>query len=125
MRGEALRTYTTKEAAAAANRTVDAFRGMMTQQRNRGGADWRVPGLDSRTPLWNADAIDAWAAQLNGHAPKPPRPRRLPPQPSWDTACILTGCEGHHTIEEASAHASQLTEAGERLWRSIQATTRE
>lgn len=108
-----MRTYTTKEAAAVAGRTVDAFRAMMTQQRKRGGPDWRVPGIDARTPLWDADQVDPWAAQLPGNQPtKAPEP--------WQMPCLAPNCRGHQTRAEASHHATKLTAEAERLWRSIQ-----
>lgn len=120
--GGALRTYTTKEAASVAGYAPEGFRAMMTKQRNRGGPDWRVPGPDTRTPLWDADAIDSWAAQLPSNGPA--RAGR-PKTPAWGVACVLPYCQGHPTIRDASEHASQLTEAADQLWRSIQATTSE
>lgn len=110
-----MRTYTTKEAAAQANRPVTAFRAMMTQLRQRGGPDWRVPGLDSRTPLWNADEIDAWAAALPGNAP-------LKPAQPWQQPCMVPGCRGHHSREDCAQHATQLTEEAERLWSLLHAS---
>lgn len=52
-------TLSTAEAAALAGLTPSAFRVYMTRLRAR-GQDYRVPGPDGRTPLWDADAVREW-----------------------------------------------------------------
>ena len=56
----------TAEAAELAGLTQSAFRVYMTRLRAR-GQDFRVPGPDARTPLWDADAVRQWSRE---------RPRR-------------------------------------------------
>ena len=49
----------TAEAAELAGLTPSAFRVYMLRLRAQ-GEDFRVPGPDARTPLWDADAVSAW-----------------------------------------------------------------
>jgi hypothetical protein len=55
------RTLTTTEAAELAGLSPASFRTYMTRLRRR-GEDYRTPGPDTRTPLWDADAVSAWGA---------------------------------------------------------------
>lgn len=111
------RTYTTAEAATAAGYSRDGFHAMMTKLRAGGGPDFRLPGHDNRSPLWDADAVDDWAAHLvrrpRRHPPSPstsPRDAGGDPQPdAWQKPCPLPGCTGHHDPHHALQHAASLT----------------
>lgn len=50
----------TAEAAALAGLTPSAFRVYMTRERAR-GRDYRLPGPDMRTPLWDSERVREWA----------------------------------------------------------------
>lgn len=52
-------TITTAEAAELAGLTPSAFRVYMARLRVR-GQDFRRPGPDARTPMWDADAVREW-----------------------------------------------------------------
>lgn len=119
-----MRTYTTAQAAAAAGYPVKGFQAMMTKLRGRGGPDWRVPGPDARSPLWDADAVDAWAATLTQKRANRTQParttatyHRAPPHPdelpraefdTWRRPCGLEACRGHDTPQHALEHARRL-----------------
>lgn len=57
--------WTTTQAAEAAGITRASFRREMNRERAR-GRDYRQPGPDARTPLWDADAVLAWLAARPG-----------------------------------------------------------
>ena len=52
-------TLTTAEAAALAGVSPGAFRREMSRERVR-GRDYRVPGPDARTPLWDEARVREW-----------------------------------------------------------------
>lgn len=52
---------TTAEAAELAGLTPSAFRVYMARLRTR-GQDFRRPGPDARTPMWDAELVREWAA---------------------------------------------------------------
>lgn len=54
-------TLTTTAAAALAGLSPASFRKEMQRQRQR-GADFRRPGPDARTPLWDRASVEAWAS---------------------------------------------------------------
>ena len=53
---------TTAQAAALAGMSTDAFRREMSRERQR-GRDYRLPGPDARTPLWDEAGVREWAAR--------------------------------------------------------------
>lgn len=55
----------TAEAAALLEITPAGFRSIMAKARAQ-GVDLRVPGPDSRTPLWDATGLQAWHASRPG-----------------------------------------------------------
>ena len=52
-------TLTTTQAASLAGMTPAVFRRAMSRERAR-GRDYRLPGPDARTPLWDEVAVRAW-----------------------------------------------------------------
>lgn len=49
----------TAQAASLCGMSPAGFRGAMTRLRRR-GQDFRLPGVDARTPLWDAGALEVW-----------------------------------------------------------------
>lgn len=49
----------TAQAAELAGMSRSAFRGAMTRLR-AAGQDFRLPGVDARTPLWDGAALSVW-----------------------------------------------------------------
>jgi len=56
---------TTTQAAELCGLTPAAFRKEMARQRQQ-GRDFRRPGPDARTPLWDADGLRGWLASRPG-----------------------------------------------------------
>ncbi len=52
---------TTAQAAELCSLTQSAFRGAMTRER-AAGRDYRLPGPDARTPLWDGEKLAVWLA---------------------------------------------------------------
>ncbi len=133
-----MRTYTTAQAAEAAGYPVKGFQAMMAKLRGRGGPDWRVAGHDARSPLWDADAVDAWAATLTQRRAKRTQPartttnfHRAPRHPdelphaefeAWRRPCPVRGCRGHDTLDQALDHARQLALTAHNLRLSVALT---
>ena len=62
-------TLTTTQAAALAGMTPGAFRKEMSRERQR-GRDYRLPGPDARTPLWDETGVREWAERKNAPPPE-------------------------------------------------------
>lgn len=60
-------TLTTTAAAALAGLSTASFRKEMQRQRTKGN-DFRRPGPDARTPLWDRVSVEAWAVSRRGWA---------------------------------------------------------
>ena len=55
-------SLTTAQAAEMCGMTRSHFRTAMTRARAK-GQDFRLPGPDQRTPLWDEAALRAWLAR--------------------------------------------------------------
>lgn len=54
-------SLTTTQAAELCNLTPASFRREMSRQRTK-GRDFRLPGPDARTPLWDEAGLREWLA---------------------------------------------------------------
>ena len=63
--GRVVTLWTTLQAAEAAGITRASFRREMSRERAK-GRDYRRPGPDQRTPMWDADAVMAWLTARAG-----------------------------------------------------------
>lgn len=55
----------TGQAASLLGITPASFRRAMTRAREQ-GHDFRLPGPDARTPMWDGDALTAWQVARPG-----------------------------------------------------------
>ena len=60
---------TTAQAAALAGMTPAAFRKEMSRERAR-GRDYRLPGPDARTPLWDETRVREWSGRKKAPPPE-------------------------------------------------------
>ena len=65
----------TAEAAEIANMSVESFRSAMAYARNKHGVDHRLPGPDSRTPMWDAKGLRQYLDSRPGRGRWGSRPR--------------------------------------------------